>query len=109
MLCEGLETNTLNNETNWAYMYHIKIILDNCGLGYLWIHQSNIRINYETIKTRIIDFHFQQWYRAINSSPSLDSYCLVKHTFCFKTYLDNIKLLRYKAALTKLRISSHDL
>jgi len=70
------------NKTKWAY--HIKLLLDNCELSYLWINQFNIRIHFNTIQSRILDVFKQSWYSNINNSNRLETYCLFKHEFIFE-------------------------
>jgi len=36
MLNIDLDANKTYNKTNWAY--HMKLLLDTCGLSYLWIN-----------------------------------------------------------------------
>ena len=55
----------------------------------MWQNQFNMLINFETIKSRILDIHQQSWYSAINSR--LETYPLLKHDFIFEPYLDYIK------------------
>ena len=42
-----IDANKTYNKTNWAY--HIQLLLDTCGLSYLWINQFNICIHFNTI------------------------------------------------------------
>ena len=46
---------------------------------------------------------------SINNSRRLETYCLFKHTFGFKKYLDFEKDAKFRIALSKFRTSSHDL
>ena len=107
MLKTDVENGLTYDQNNWAY--HIKIILDQAGLSYLWQNQFNMLLNYNTIKQRIIDIYQQTWYSAINNSLRLKTYCLFKHNFSFEPYLDKIREKKYRIALTKFRTSSHDL
>ena len=101
------EHNIGNQNANWAY--HIKSILEECGLLYIWHNQENIMINFHTIKQRILDIYYQNWYSEINNSRRLETYCLFKHSFSFEHYLDYINEPKFRIALTRFRISSHDL
>ena len=82
MLKLDVDENKTYNKTNWAY--HMKLLLDTCGLSYLWINQFNIRIHFNTIKSRILDIFKQSWYSNINNSNRLETYCLFKHEFIFE-------------------------
>ena len=107
MLKIDVDNNCIYSGNNWAY--HIKSILDNCGLSYIWINQFNMPIDVESVKRRIIDIYKQEWYTSINNSNRLETYALFKHSFVFETYLDCIKENKYSIALTRFRTSSHDL
>jgi len=52
MLKVDVDANKTYTITNWAY--HIILVLDTCGLSYLWINQFNIRIHFNTIKSKIL-------------------------------------------------------
>ena len=75
----------------------------------MWQNQFNMLINFETIKSRILDIHQQSWYSAINNSSRLETYPLLKHDFIFEPYLDYIKEKRFRIAMTRFRTSSHDI
>lgn len=54
MLKTDTDTGLTYNKNNWAYQ--IKIILDQCGLTYLWQHQFNMLLNFNQIKQRLLDY-----------------------------------------------------
>ena len=74
----------------------------------MWQNQFSMLINFETIKSRILDIYQQSWYSAINNSSRLETYSLLKHDFIFEPYLDYIKDKRFRIAITRFR-TSHDL
>ena len=51
----------------------------------------------------------QTWYATINYSKRLLLYARYKHDFNFEKYLNFISKNKYRVALTKFRLSSHDL
>ena len=51
------------NDNTWAY--HIKRILNECGLYYLWQNESNMNVSYNIIKQRVLDMYYQSWYSGI--------------------------------------------
>lgn len=106
MLKHDVNNNNNYNGNNWAY--HIKCILDNIGLSYLWINQSP-NTPFDIIKTRILDNYYQSWYAQINNSSRLESYCRFKHLFEQEIYLNQITIKKYRIALTQFRLSSHSL
>ena len=95
------------NNNNWAH--HIKRILNECGLYYLWQNQSNMNVSYDIIRQRVLDMYYQSWYSGINNSRRLETYSLFKHEFKFERYLDFINDNRFRSALTSFRVSSHKL
>jgi len=100
--------NGLNyKHSNWAY--HVKCLLEECGLSFIWQNQFNNEVNFNIIKQRILDIYCQQWYSEINNSRRLEAYCLFKQSFKFESYLDFITEPKYRIALTRFRTSSHDL
>ena len=93
------------NKANWAF--HIKSILQECGMNDVWINQSGMPINIAKITQRITDIYKQSWYSNINNSSKLETYSLFKHEFVLENYLDLIKCKKYRIALSKFRTSSH--
>ena len=104
---KGDADNNTYQSNNWAHI--IKSSLNEMGLGYIWERQEEIDISIEPIKTRILDIYKQTWYSNINNSRRLLSYSIYKHSFGVEQYLNHIHLNKYRTALTKFRISSHDL
>lgn len=88
---------------------NIKNILNNLGLSYIWDNQFDIFIPFDMIKQRIIDNYLQSWYSEVNNSSRLKSYSIFKHAFDLETYLKILPDGKYKIALTKFRISAHNL
>ena len=66
-------------------------------------------IFFPEIKQSILDQYYQSWYSDINNSQRLASYSRIKHSFESESYLDNISERKYKIALSKFRLSSHNL
>jgi hypothetical protein len=107
LLRRDADQNNSYNNTNWAS--HIKSILNAIGMTNLWINQDTMDIQLLPIKSRIVEIYFQSWYGKINNSTRLQSYCLMKHNHNFEKYLDYIKENKYRTALTRFRLSSHNL
>ena len=107
MLMQDLNNGSNYRKLNWAF--HIKCILEECGLFYIWQNQFVVHINYHVIKQRILDIYYQTWYTEINNSRRLETYALFKHSFEFEKYLDFVKEPKFRIALTRFRTSSHDL
>jgi hypothetical protein len=52
---------------------------------------------------------YQQWYSSVTNSSKPQVYSSFKQDFKFEKYLDNIGNAKFRIALTKFRISSHQL
>lgn len=61
------------------------------------------------IKHRILDQYYQSWYSEVNNAQRLASYSRVKHSFELDSYLNTLSERKYKIALSKFRLSSHNL
>ena len=107
MLKVDADNNISYNGSNWAFQ--IKSLLDELGLTYIWLQQTEIVIPINLIKQRIFYSFYQSWYAIINNSNRLLTYSRYKHEFKFENYLDFILEKKYKIALTQFRLSSHDL
>ena len=105
MLRDDANNNNSYNNLNWAYQ--IKKMLQNLGLGDLWLNQQHCDIFLPEIKQKILDQYHQSWYSEINNSQRLASYNRVKHSFEQEIYIDILTEKKYKVALTKFRLSSH--
>ena len=83
--------------------------LNELGLGYIWLQQSEFTIPVDLIKQCIFDNYYQSWYSNINNSRRLSMYSRYKHDFLFETYLDTIPDQKFRITLTRVRLSSHNL
>ena len=79
------------------------------GLHNVWINQQIWSIKLGEIKTRITDIYKQNWYACIDNSRRLETYSLYKHEFELETYLEKISINKFRIAITKFRLSSHNL
>jgi hypothetical protein len=77
----------------------------------VWINQDNnhSQFHFCIIRNRILDIYKQGWYSSINNSRRLVTYSLYKHEFECEKYLKCILPIKYKIALSRFRLSSHDL
>ena len=107
LLESDVVANNTNNKNNWAY--HIKSMLEQHGLHYIWTQQHEIDIPFNIIKQRIFDMYYQKWYREINNSSRLMSYSIFKHQFEIEKYLNITTDNKFRIALSRFRTSSHDL
>ena len=107
MLKEDTETNCNYNGKIWAFQ--IRDMLRRLGLGFVWEQQFHIEIPFTLIKQRQIDNYLQKWYAEINNSSRLQSYCIFKHSFETESYLNTLAEKEYRVALSRFRISAHNL
>jgi hypothetical protein len=100
--------NTLEySGLNWAF--HVKNILQSLGCYDVWLQQDTHPVSFGLLKTRLHDQHLQNWNITISSSPKLESLFMFKTEFRFEKYLQAVVCNSHRVALTKLRISSHNL
>ena len=105
-------TNYLNNGftyggLNWAFQ--VKNILDKLGLSNLWNLDLNTDISFERIKHRMFDQYNQTLTMEINNSHRLRLYSKYKVDNEQENYLNVIKNKLFLYALSRLRLSSHQL
>ena len=65
-----------------------------------------------TCKYRVRNSFIENWTHQINdihTNPIVRTYATFKHSFGFEPYLKQISNIRYRNAITKLRVSSHSL
>ena len=92
-------TEQVSLNLNWYK--HISHISDTFGSGLSIRPSINIRKNLDTLfKTK--------WYDSMNKSPKLDFYKTLKTEFGYEPYL-SVTNQKHRSALTKLRISAHNL
>ena len=60
-------------------------------------------------RSKVINDFINKWYNELNvdHKPLLRTYCLFKFDFGTESYLYNVKDVRYRSAISKLRVSSH--
>lgn len=107
MLKNDADINNTYYGNNWAFQ--IKSLLNSLGLSYLWTFQAEIDIPLNLFKQRIFDLYYQSWYSSVNNSNRLLIYARFKHEFGFENYSDFIVESKFRVALSRFRISSHDL
>ena len=106
MLKNDADRNDSYRGNNWAYQ--IKNTLNDLGLTYLWTTQE-ARDSFQIIQQRILDQYKQSWYTNINNSRRLLSYSRYKHDFESEKYLEVIYDKKFRSALSRFRLSSHQL
>ena len=107
MLLDDVIAGNNYNGQNWAFQ--IKNMLNNLGFSHVWNNQEQNDIPFNEIKQRIIDQTNQEILMANTTSSKLETYCLFKLDTSFESYLNTIILNKYKFALSRFRLSSHNL
>ena len=108
MLFNDTNNNITYNGNNWAFQ--VKSLLDNLGFSYVWNKQDILgNIPFTEIKQRIIDTVNQDLFMSINTSTKLQSYCIFKVDTEYESYLNFVCPNKCKYALSKFRLSSHNL
>jgi hypothetical protein len=102
-----MEQGNHYNNANWAYK--IKNILDSNELGFIWQYQDTINIDFGALKFQLLRMFKQKWYHTINNSNRLETYGLIKYDLEMEKYLTFIKESKFRIALTRFRVSSHNL
>jgi len=100
-------TNQRNINT-FCWFKACKSYFDYLGNGDLF-ENSNISINFASVRQRIRDQFQQTWLESISNMPKLSYYCKFKSTFEYEDYLDYVSQEKSRITLTRLRLSSHNL
>ena len=84
--------------------------MNSYGFSYVWMNQGveNINAFLTIFKQRVKDIFIQNWHADLSQTSKAKTYILI-NSFDFKIYLDNIKIKKYRFALTQFRLSSHQL
>ena len=106
-LTSDLNNGDTHNGLNWAFQ--VKNILDRLGLSNLWHLDSGTDISYDGIRNRLFDQYNQTLTTEINNSNRLRLYSKYKADNEQETYLNVIKNKSYMQALSRFRLSSHQL
>ena len=95
--------------TNWCS--RIRSVLELTGLYQAWEtqHIDNTKKFMRSLKDSIVRIFTQRWWQDIESSSKLRTYSLVKKYLCVEPYILNIKWNHHITAMTRYRMSSHDL
>ena len=106
LLDDALAGNNYNGQ-NWAFQ--IKNMLDNLGLSHIWNNQLQSDIPFNEIKQRILDLTDQEILMSNDTSTKLQTYCLFKLDTERESYLNSISVNKFKYAISRFRLRSHNL
>ena len=96
------------NCKSWAKS--VRDILQSLGFYEVWLFQTvgDIDIFVCELKQRLQDVYVQNWFSEINNSSRAKSYVLFAN-FKLQPYLCDVNIVKFRKALTRLRLSSHRL
>ena len=83
-------------------------MLNNLGFSHVWNNQEQNDIPFNE-KKRIVDQTNQKILMANTTLSKFETYCLFKLDTSCESYLNKISLNKYKFALSRFRLSSHNL
>ena len=119
--CKMLQESE-NNEHYSYWNFKIKSLLFNIGLGNVWLEKNynaekKHNIWLKNVKRRLTDIAIQTWYADLHNDNrknkdqrnKLRIYRQFKTIYKYENYLTQVKNIKHRVALTKLRISSHKL
>jgi hypothetical protein len=96
---------------NPKWIVHVKQILDNCGLSYLWDTAPDA-LNPKWVKSilnlKIDDRAKQEWYSEVNENSKCINYRIFKNEFGFERYLTQL-YGKKRILLTKFRCGNSKL
>ena len=96
------------NKVNWAYL--VKDLLSRLGFYHVWLNQGvgNVNAFLNLFKQRLNDNFTQNWHERLSISSRAIFYINIAD-FKPKSYLNSIKVLKFRNSLARLRVSSHRL
>jgi hypothetical protein len=98
-----------NNSSTWVSF--AENILTSTGLNHVWKNQSTLNINKLkfAISKKLEKVYLKLWRDDISKSSRLHFYNKYTTDYKVQTYLNEIKTFKHRQALSKLRLSAHDL
>ena len=96
------------NKVNWASL--LCDLLRSLGFYEVWLHQGvgNQSAFVSLFKQRVTDNFIQNWHSRLENSSRANFYKNIA-VFQFQPYLENINVMKFSHAFSKLRVSSHRL
>ena len=96
------------NKINWASL--VRHLLMSLGFYNVWLNQGvgNKNVFISLFKQRLTDTFIQNWQSRLNNSTRAIFYKAIA-IFRFQPYLENINILKFNQAFSKLRVASHRL
>ena len=105
----GHETECNPTSSNWASK--VKELLERSGFYDVWLFPESVNMNLflSILQCRLRDIYITEWKQGLNLSQSLAIYRDVKQSFEMSSYSVKMQNRKFRNALAKLRLSSHQL
>ena len=105
MLCD---LNSMLNKRSWVR--YLEFILESLGFYHVWLFQGagNETEFVSLLWQRSRDTFLQSINEQLNESPRASTYILF-HNYGYKSYLNILRIQKYRHALTRFRLSAHRL
>jgi hypothetical protein len=99
----------VGRQTTWVKS--VRSLLMKYGFGEVWYNQGvgNFNSFMKIFRERCFDHFKQDWHSEITEHSRSRFYLHIKPVHCFSEYLDKISVPKFRIALTRLVVSSHNL
>ena len=106
-----LFNDVINNENTINWVSQVRGLLQRSGFHDVWTYPDSVDDSkfIPVFKQRVRDQYLTVWNAKILVSSSLEFYKEICPTICTATYLHKLVNIRYRRALSKLRLASYDL
>lgn len=96
-----------NNRNNWANQ--VKNLICDLGYNYLWNNREITNLQLQCMIRTVYDQYLQSWFSELRNSSKLSTYNQIKHIFEQEKYLNCVKNIQHRNALSRFRCSAHRL
>ena len=106
-----LFNDVMHNENTINWVSQVRGLLQRSGFHDVWTYPDSVDDSkfIPVFKQRVRDQYLTVWNAKVLVSSSLEFYKEICPTICTATYLHKIVNIRYRRALSKIRLSSYDL
>ena len=106
-----LFNDVINNENTINWVSQVRGLLQRSGFHDVWTYPDSVDDSkfIPVFKQRVRDQYLTVWNAKVLVSSSLEFYKEICPTICTATYLHKIVNIRYRRALSKIRLASYDL
>ena len=101
---------------NWeshrrTWINFTKNVLNSIGFSHVWFNQGTLsasRLKHSVV-SKLKEQYINFWNKTKNGHSRLSFYNIVTDNYCLQTYLNECKVPKHRVALSRLRLSAHDL